>query len=337
MKRRSLTLAEAAKKLGGRVIGDSRFRIERFAPLEKAGPSDTSFYIGERFTAALSATKAGAILCGTELSNILANQLVVDDPHLAFARLMQALSEPVPTVSERHPSAFIHEKATVGENVSIGPFCHVDEGTVLGSGCRLVSHVYIGKDVHIGKNCLFHSHVTVRENCRIGNRVILQDGCRIGADGYGFARNENGRYEKIPQLGIVRIEDDVEIGANACVDRATFGETVVGRGTKTDNLIQIGHNCFVGSDCLLVAQVGLAGSVELDHHVTLAGQVGVSDHLHIGEGAVVGGKSGVTRDVPAHAVYTGYPAMHHKEWKKLQDLLKNMVQPKNCGGDTNHE
>ncbi len=332
MYRRSLTLAEAAKIVGGRVVGDVDFRIERFASLEKAQPADTSLYLGERFEHVLRNTKAGAVVCGRELEHIAAHQLIVESPHLAFARLMRELAPPSPARAERHPTAFVHEDAHIGADVFIGPFCHIDAEARIGSGCRFISHVYVGKDVHVGEKCLFHSHVTVREGCRIGNRVILQDGCRIGSDGYGFARNEHGCYEKIPQLGIVRIEDDVEIGANACVDRATFGETVVGRGTKTDNLVQVGHNCFIGGDCLLVAQVGLAGSVELEDHVTLAGQVGVSDHLHIGSGAIVGGKSGVTRDVPGHATYTGYPAMEHKEWKKLQAMLKNMVQTEKMRG-----
>jgi len=321
-----MKLSKLAEALSGRLVGSGDIDIHGAAPLTEAEPDQLSFLALHSYREQALSTRAGAILVVAEIEGCPAAQILCSDPYLSFAKAMRLLypsEEPSRTVSDL---AFVSPDAVLGEGVTIHPFAVIEKGTRIGRNSIIYPHVYIGPRAVIGENCIIHSHVSIREDCVLGNRVILQNGVRIGSDGYGFAKDSEGHHIKIPQIGKVEIGDDVEIGANSCIDRATLSATKIGNGTKLDNLVQIGHNVTVGRDCLLVAQVGIAGSTQIGNHVTLAGQVGISGHLNIGDGSTVGGQSGVTRDIPPMEVYTGYPAIPHDQWAILQRALKKLLE-----------
>ncbi|MGH7534031.1 MAG: UDP-3-O-(3-hydroxymyristoyl)glucosamine N-acyltransferase, partial [Gemmatimonadales bacterium] len=248
------------------------------------------------------------------------------NPYLAYARAV-ALLHPQP-----RPQPGVHLSAQVDPTAVLGPDVHVGALAVIGArarvGARTVIHpqVVLGAEVEVGEDCLIHSGVQVRERCRLGHRVILQNGAVIGGDGFGFAKDPEGRYEKVPQIGVVVIEDDVEIGALAAVDRAALGETRIGRGTKIDNLVQVGHSVTIGSDAVIAGQVGIAGSSKIGNRVTLAGQVGVVGHLTIGDGAVVTAQSGVPGTVEPGAVISGSPAFEHRAWLKAVAVFAKLPE-----------
>lgn len=319
-----MKLSELASKLGGRLVGEDA-DISGVSSLKDAKPGELSYLALHSYREQVLETKASGVLVVAEVNGCPCAQIVCNDPHLAFTRAMRTL---FPAKDESHS---ISDRALIlsdgiGEGSTVYPFAYIGRESSIGRNAVIHPHVFIGDRVRIGDDCIIHSHVSIREDTQIGDRVILQDGCRIGSDGYGFAKDENGRHLKIPQVGRVVIEDDVEIGANCCVDRATFAETRIGRGTKLDNLVQVGHNVKIGEDSLLVAQVGIAGTTRIGNQVTLAGQVGVSGHISIGDGATIGGKSGVTRDVPPQEVYVGFPAIPHRQWKAIQRALKRIIQ-----------
>jgi UDP-3-O-[3-hydroxymyristoyl] glucosamine N-acyltransferase len=246
--------------------------------------------------------------------------------YLDFARAIELFSAPVAYPPEIHPSAVIARSAKIGEGAHIGPYCFVEEGVEIGRNAVLHSLVTIYRNTRIGNDFLAHSQTVVREGCTIGNRVILQNGVVVGGDGFGFAKRADGRWHKIMQNAPVVIEDDVEIQANACVDRATVGETRIRRGVKIDDLVLVGHACEVGEDAILCGQVGLAGSTRVGNRCILAGQVGSAGHLEIGDGATITSQSGVPSDVPSEALYSGYPAMENKLWLKVMAALKNLPE-----------
>jgi UDP-3-O-[3-hydroxymyristoyl] glucosamine N-acyltransferase len=228
--------------------------------------------------------------------------------------------------------AFVDPEAHIAEGATVQPGCVVGKNTVVGAGTTLFPGVVLYDNVTVGENCLIHAGVVVREGCRIGDRVIVQPGAVIGSDGFGFAP-DGGGYFKIPQVGIVVIEDDVEVGANACLDRAAMGETRIGRGTKIDNMVQVGHNVKIGADSIIVAQVGIAGSTEIGKHCTLGGQVGVAGHLKIGDNTMIGGQSGIAADLPGGVVFSGSPAIPHRDWlrasmsfAKLPEMRKEITR-----------
>jgi UDP-3-O-[3-hydroxymyristoyl] glucosamine N-acyltransferase len=248
------------------------------------------------------------------------------DPYLAFARALELFHKPLQYPAGVHPTAIVHSSVRVGANAHIGPYVVIDEGAEIGANVVLLAHVVIYRGVKIGDNFFAHAHAVVRENCRIGNHVLLQNGVVIGADGFGFAKTAAGRWHKIPQPAGVVIEDDVEVQANSCVDRASVGETRIGRGVKVDNLVQVGHGSSVGEDALLCAQVGLAGSSEIGNRVILTGQVGVVGHVKVGDDAIVTPQSGVAQDIPAKAVVSGAPAVDHKLWLKYSAILPRLPE-----------
>lgn len=310
-----MKLSQLAERLSCRLEGNGETEVSGLAGIEDAGPGHVTFLANPKYRAAVRSTRASAILLGSgEAKPPSAAVLWSQNPYLDFARALEFFYQPPQYAPGIHATAVIAASARVGEGAHIGPYCFVDEGAVIGRGAVLHSFVSIYRGAQIGEDFFAHSHAVVREFCRIGNRVILQNGVIIGADGFGFAKRADGTWQKIAQSGPTVIEDDVEIQAHACIDRATVGETRIRRGAKIDNLVQVGHACDVGEDSLLCAQVGLAGSTTVGNHCILAGQVGAAGHLEIGDGAVLTAQSGVPGDVPPGALYSGYPAMDNKEW-----------------------
>jgi UDP-3-O-[3-hydroxymyristoyl] glucosamine N-acyltransferase len=318
------TLAELAAELGGKVVGDGTTVIRGVAGIREALPGDITFLANSRYEPHLAETRASAVICTREGRECPIPLLQVDNPYLAFQRVVRVfrpdLYRPEPGV---HPTAQVSPEAVIGPGVAIGAHCVVERGARIGARAVLMAGCYIGAKVSIGEDTFLYPHVSVREECEIGARCIFHSGVVIGSDGFGFAL-DGGRYHKVPQVGNVVIGDDVEIGANATIDRATTDSTRIGDGTKIDNLVQIGHNVIVGRHCIIVAQVGIAGSTELEDYVTLGGQAGVTGHIRIGARAMVGAQSGVTKSVAADTVVTGYPAVPHSAWKRLYAFLQKL-------------
>src|SRR6202034_2404675 len=312
----AMKLAEIAKQLGCTVDGDAQTEIRNVAGIEEAQKGDLTFLVNRKYRPALDSTQASAIIVSKDESPAGIPMLRSANPYLDFARAIE-IFHPTPKFTlEVHPTAVIAPTAQIAPGAHIGPYCFVEDEVEIGRNAILHSFVTIYRGAKIGDDFFAHSHVSVREDCRIGNRVLLQNGVTVGSDGYGFARNTGGGWYKMRQSGITVIEDDVEIQAHSVIDRATVGETRIGRGTKIDNLVQVGHACKVGEDTLLCGQVGLAGSTEIGNRCVLAGQVGAAGHLTIGDGATISSQSGVPGDVPAGAVYSGYPAMDNLASRK---------------------
>ncbi len=322
------TLEELASMVGGGVEGDGTVAISDVAPFDEAKEGEITFLSDAKYLKLLNGTKAGAVVVkwGTPVSKGV-NLLVVENPQLAFARLLDLFRPAALPSAGVHPKAEVHARAAVAEGASIGPFAVVEEGASIGPGAILYPGVYVGRGASVGMDAILYPGVTVREGCLVGNRVIVHANAVIGSDGFGYALS-GGKYHKIPQRGIVRVGDDVEIGACVAIDRATIGETVIGRGTKIDNLVQIAHNVKIGEDCVIVSQTGIAGSTRVGDRVQLGGQVGVNGHIEIGKGAMVGAKSGVHKDVPPGSAISGYPAMPHGEWLRLQGVIPKLPEMK---------
>jgi len=326
-----MKLREIAERLGCEMEGDGNVEIDGVAGIEKAGPGMLTFLSNPKYKRALGATRAAAILTAPKAGPMPIPVLRSANPYLDFARAIELFHEAPRYPAGIHPTAVIAKTARIGAESHVGPYCFVDEGAEIGAHAVLHSFVTIYRGARIGDHFFAHSHAVVREGCSIGQRVILQNGVVVGADGFGFARREDGSWKKMLQTGPAVIEDDVEIQANACVDRATVGETRVRRGAKIDNLVQVGHASTVGENTLLCAQVGLAGTTTVGNGCILAGQVGAAGHLTIGDGAVITAQSGVPGDVPAGAHYSGYPAVESRLWKKcvalylrLPDLVRTV-------------
>ena len=321
-----MQLRELAERLGCRLEGDGALEIRRVAGLEQAGEGDLSFFANPRYAPALRRTRASAVIIGEGAPAAPCAMLRTKHPSLAFAN---ALSIFVPSA---HPPpgvdtlSAVAPDATLGRDVSIGPFSSVGRGARVGDRTIIYPNVFIGDGAVIGDDCVIHSHVAIRERVIIGNRVIIQNGAVIGGDGYGFVRRPDGTHQKIPQTSIVVIEDDVEIGANTTIDRPAIGETRIQAGAKIDNLVQIGHGVNVGRNALLAAQVGIAGSTTIGDDVTLAGQVGVAGHVTVGKGASAVGQSGITNSVPDGTFVSGYPAIENSEWLKSSVIFRKLPE-----------
>jgi UDP-3-O-[3-hydroxymyristoyl] glucosamine N-acyltransferase len=313
-----LTVAEIARRLGGRVEGDGSIEISGVAGLKEAGAGDISFLGNPRYAADVAHTGASAVLVNEDWSGTCPAAVVrVRDANAAFAEAAAWLMPgDEPAVKGIHPTAVIAGDVTLGADVGIGPYCVLEAGVSVGARTVLLAGCCVGQGSSIGDDCRLYPHVSVRERTRIGNRVIIHNGAVIGSDGFGYTR-EGAKWKKIPQRGRVVIGDDVEIGANTTIDRGRFGKTRVGRGTKIDNLVQIGHNCAIGEDCIICGAVGIAGSVVIGNHVTVAGQVGIAGHLTIGDNAVILAQSGIAKDVPAGTIMFGTPAVPHTEFKRM--------------------
>lgn len=321
-----MKLGEIAERLGCEVNGDAALEISGVAGIDEARPGELTFLVNRKYRAALSETKASAIIVSRDEIAVPMAALRSVNPYLDFARAIE-LFHPAPAYAPGiHPTAVIAKSAKIGPNAHVGPYCFVDDDVVIGRNAVLHSFVTIYNGARIGDDFFAHSHACVREGCTIGSRVVLQNGVVVGSDGFGFARDENGRWRKMRQAGGCVIEDDVEIQAHSAIDRATIGATHVGRGTKIDNLVQVGHACKVGEDTLLCGQVGLAGTTRVGNKCILAGQVGAAGHLTIGDGAVLTAQSGVPTDVPAGAIYSGYPAMPNLDWRKSVAVFNRLPE-----------
>ena len=294
--------------------------------IELAGPGELTFVSNPKYAGAARTTRASAVIVGDDFPAIPAAMLRAKNPYLAFARALELFHEPVKYAEGVHPTAVIGHSAKIGVGAHIGPYVVIGEHVEIGANAVLLAHVVIYRGARIGDNFFAHAHAVVRENCRLGNNVLLQNGVVIGADGFGFAKTAEGRWHKIPQPAPVVIEDDVEVQANSCIDRASVGETHIGRGVKVDNLVQVGHGTRVGEDALLCAQVGLGGSTEIGNRVILTGQVGVVGHCKVGDNAIVTPQSGVAGDIAAGALVSGAPAVDHKAWLKYSAILPRLPE-----------
>ncbi|NTV50610.1 MAG: UDP-3-O-(3-hydroxymyristoyl)glucosamine N-acyltransferase [Geobacteraceae bacterium] len=323
----SRTVTELAVYLGGVVQGDGAVLISGLGTLETAGPEALTFLANPKYASKVAETSAGAVLMAPGGERYGRTAIEVANPYLGFAKLLTLFyttpHEPLGLL----PSSNVSESATIGEGASIYPGACIGKNVVIGKRSVIYSGAVLYDNVIVGDDCIIHANAVVRERCRIGNRCIIQPGAVIGSDGFGYAP-DGSSYYRIPQIGIVVLENDVEIGANCCIDRAAIEVTRICRGTKLDNLVQIAHNCQIGEDCMIVSQVGISGSTKIGNHVTLAGQVGVAGHLTIGDNVLVGAQSGVPSSLPANAAYSGTPTMPHREWLKSSMVLPRLPELK---------
>lgn len=323
----TVPLGEIVDFVGGDYVGDRGRSVTAVAPLGQASSKQLSFLSNRKYATQLTETKAGAILVPRNVEGEDGRWIRVDDPYFAVARIMTRWFSARPMPKGVSPLASISPTAKLGANVAVGPFTTIGDNVVVGKNVTIFQNVSIEAGSTLGEDSLVYPNVVIYDGMRIGRRCIIHAGVVIGSDGYGFAMHE-GKHHKIPQIGIVRIEDDVEIGAGTTIDRAALGETVIGEGTKIDNLVQIGHNVRIGKHCLLVSQVGIAGSTELGDHVFVAGQSGFSGHLKIGHRVQVAAKSAVLEDVPDDTKVMGSPAMPFKEFARRQAALKRLAKKK---------
>ncbi|MEY2563525.1 MAG: UDP-3-O-[3-hydroxymyristoyl] glucosamine N-acyltransferase [Verrucomicrobiota bacterium] len=323
----SVTLGEIADFVGGQYAGDRNRLVTAVAPLAEAREEQLSFLSNRKYAAQLDQTRAGALLVPASMEGDDKRWIRVADPYFAIARIMTRWFSMRPMPKGRSALASISATAKLGTNVAVGPFATIGDNVVIGNNVTIFQSVSIEAGTTIGDDSIIYPNVVIYDGARIGRRCIIHAGVVIGSDGYGFAMHE-GKHHKIPQIGIVRIEDDVEIGAGTTIDRAALGETVIGEGTKIDNLVQIGHNVKIGKHCLLVSQVGIAGSTELGDHVFVAGQSGFSGHLKIGHRVQVAAKSAVLADVPDDTKVMGSPAMPFNEFARRHAALKRLAKRK---------
>lgn len=324
----ALSLREIAVLVDGELLGSEDLVVQGVAPLEQAGPEDISFAVSEKYRELVRRTQAGAVLVPLSFQESHNATLVrVKNPYLAMAKvstLFNVVPDPVLGISQK---AFIGSNFRCGKKISVYPGVYVGDDVTVGERVILHPGVMIGNGVEMGDDVVIHANVSVLRRCRVGNRVVIHAGSVIGSDGFGYAP-DGDRYHKIPQSGIVCIDDDVEIGACNTIDRATFGRTWIKRGVKTDNLVHIAHNVVVGEDTVLVAQVALAGSVTIGHNVILAGQVGVAQHLTIGNRVTVGPQSGIGKSIPDGEIVSGSPGMPHRLWLKTSSLIQKLPELK---------
>ncbi len=321
-----MKLSDLAVRLGCTLVGEVDLEVSRVAGLEDARPGDVSFLANRKYVHHVATTNATAVIVAEGLATAPCALLKCRDPYLTFANAVALLAPPDRPTSGVSPLASVAPDAALGPDVSIGAFAIVGSGAVIGARTVLHPHAVVYAGARIGDDCVVHAHASIRERCELGSRVIVQNGAVIGGDGFGYAPRPDGSYQKIPQVANVVLEDDVEVGANATIDRPAVGETRIQSGTKIDNLVQIAHGVRVGRNVMLVAQVGIAGSTTVGDSVVLAGQVGVAGHLHIGDGARATAQSGIPNSVPAGALVSGYPAIDNREWLKASAVFRKLPE-----------
>ena len=319
-----MKLKEIADIVDGEIIGDKDIDITGVSGIPEAEKGDITFLSSRKHLKDLPQCRASCLIIKEPVPNINMTQLKVPNPYLAFAKLLGFFY-----VKPREPigiskDAIVSDKAMLSENVSVFPFSYISDNVSIGKGTVIHPYVYIGEKTSIGENCIIYPNVTLREGIKVGDRVIIDSGSVIGSDGFGYVF-DGGIYHKIPQVGGVSIEDDVEIGSNVSIDRATTGNTVIGKGSKIDNLSQIAHNVRIGKNSIIIAQVGIAGSSEIGDYVTLAGQVGVADHTKIDSETMIGAQSGVMGHI-TKGMYSGSPALPHREWLKAQAVFARLPE-----------
>lgn len=321
-----MRLDKLAEILKGVVVGDGSVEITGVAGIKEAQEGDITFLANPKYESYVTTTKASAVIVASDHKEISKAIIQIENPYLAFLKTVRLFRADTQRVDFGiHSTAVIGNNVKLGQRVSVGPFVVIEDGVELGDDVVVMALSYIGARSRMGKGSFIYPNVTLREDIVVGERVIIHSGAVVGSDGFGFARDGEA-YQKIPQVGNVEIGDDVEIGANVTIDRATTGTTSIGRGTKIDNLVQIAHNVVVGENCIIVAQVGISGSTEIGKNVTLAGQVGIVGHIKIGDNAMVGSQAGVTKSVLPGARVSGYPAAPHETAKRLHASLKRLPQ-----------
>jgi UDP-3-O-[3-hydroxymyristoyl] glucosamine N-acyltransferase len=326
-------LREIADALECRLEGDGDVDIRRLARIEDADTGDLTFFANPKYANELRSTRASAVIIGDRADAAPCAMLRSKNPYLAFAKAVE-LFHPAAT-----PPAGIHRLAAVGDgariapDASVGAFAVIGKGASIGARTVIFPHAVVGDGAEIGDGCVIHAHASIRERVRLGHRVVVQDGAVIGSDGFGFAHNADGSHYKIPQVGDVVIEDDVEIGANSTIDRPALGETRIAAGTKIDNLVQIAHGVSVGKNVLLAGQVGVAGSSVIEDSVVLAGQVGVAGHITIGKGAIATAQTGIPNSVDPGAFVSGYPAIANRDWLKSSAVFRKLPELRKAVAD----
>jgi len=320
----NVTVAEIAELVGGRVHGDGSLLLTGVRAIRQARPGDLTFLSDPRYRPYLTGTQAGAALVGPDLPAAPCTRIEVDQPFRAFLRVLEVYppSQPVHPVGI-DPTAAVAEDAELGENVAIGPHAFVGPGVRLGDNVVLYPNVFVGARCSIGSETVVYANASLREDTRVGRRCIIHCGASIGSDGFGFVPRD-GRHEKVPQVGNVELGDDVEVGANSAIDRAAFGTTLIGSGTKVDNLVQIGHNTEVGEHCLICGNAGIAGSAIIGDHVTVAAGAGVVGHLEVGDHVTIAGYAGVTKSIPPGRIVSGFPAMDHVAERRVKAATRRL-------------
>jgi UDP-3-O-[3-hydroxymyristoyl] glucosamine N-acyltransferase len=326
-----MNLGELASRLGAELRGDAGLEVTGVKGIEEAGPAEVTFVANPRYAGLARKTQAAAVLVEPEFQEITAATLRIKNPYLAFSRALGLFYQPPAYAPGIHPTAVIDPTAEIGEGAHIGAYVVVGPGVRIGAHATLLPHVVLYPGVQAGNHFFAHAHAVVREACVLGDHVTLENGVIIGADGFGFAKNENGHWEKIPQSGPVRLGNRVDVQANACIDRATVGATEIGDGSKVDNLVQVGHGSKVGENTLVCAQAGLAGSSVIGDNAILAGQAGVAGHCTLGDGVILTAQSGVSHDIPAGKIISGSPGFDNRTWlravtifQRLPELLKRL-------------
>lgn len=321
-----MKLGELARILNAECHGNTNTQITGVAGIEDAGPEQVTFVANPKYTAHARTTRAGAVLVSPDFPEIQAATLRLNNPYLAFAQAIEIFYQPQAYTPGVHPTAVIDQSARIGLNAHIGAYVVISEGAEIGDNATILPHVVIYPNVQIGRNFFAHAHAVVRENCRLGDDVVLQNGAVVGSDGFGFAKTSEGQWHKIMQSGPAILGNAVEIQANACIDRASVGETRIGNGVKIDNLAQIGHGSSIDENTLVCAQVGLAGSTHVGRNVILAGQVGVAGHCKIGDGSIATAQAGLHGDIPPGSVLSGSPAFDNKQWLRATTIFSRLPE-----------
>lgn len=322
------TAKQIAEFLGGTVDGNENATVHTFAKIEEGVPGALSFLSNIKYTNYLYSTKSSVVLVNKDFKAeqpVSATLVRVDNAYESLAKLMSLYASMKPGRNGISSLASVSDKASIGQNVYIGPFSVIEDGAVIGDNTQIYPHVIVGEGVTIGAECILYPHVTIYYGCKVGNRCILHAGSVIGADGFGFAPTPDG-YNKIPQIGIVELEDDVEIGANTCIDRSTMGRTIVRKGVKLDNLIQIAHNVEIGENTVMSAQTGIAGSSKVGAWCMIGGQVGISGHLNVGNKVNIGAQSGIISNTADGESIMGYPAIGYRNFLRSSLIFKDLPE-----------